>query len=393
MQLPSRHLWELAPVAQVIPWPAYTDGPEPEAGDVSSDYLTAGVSTYGAAQYNWQQLTAKGTTGGTLYGAGSQLGALAVGSGCGGTDIDALRACQEQQTEAFAGAVGAAVGVLGSLVGSPLVGAGLTALWTSVVKAAGIAEAGYGTCDDRTPANQSYVVDPTSDWSSWPYQFFGGRVAFYGGGPKTVPTPGTFEAFADLVIRADFANLHNCAPPCPNHACGQVAPALGPVGALAQAIAAWNLTHSATVPRVGLSAGGLSPVQLPPTRAIERHNIQAKEANGWLYYDGADGFGDAIGFALFETAMLVAQGGTAPPNSLSFVINDGAAIKPLSLANIGAIARAPATATTPAAASSSSSSTGLGTVALVSAAGLAALAVLKPAVFRKLPLVGKLVRR
>ena len=366
MRLPTRHLWELSPAA-LAAQRVYT---RLEAGDLGDD-LTAGGT------FQWQQLTAKGSLGGQLYGSASALGQIATSGGCGGADIDALRACEEQKGIAMASAMGTFVGVIGTAIGGPLVGAALTSLWGSLVKAVGFAEAGYGTCDDRTEASQSYVVDPSTPWTTWPYQFYegNGRAGFYPR-PMTSPAPGTFEAFADGLIQADFARLHNCAPPCPNHACGPVGLGLGPTITLAQAIATWNATHSGSV-----------------QRTITRFNLNSGVQGGFQsgVYDGADGILDSIGQALNETP------GTLPArSSLSFTINDGPAVSlakrfggielqggPPVIRNIGAVAKQPA----------ASSGAGLGTVVLVGGGALLAVALFKPALLRGVPLLGKMVRR
>jgi hypothetical protein len=349
-----------------------------EAGDDPGDVS----SLVQQGQFAYSQATAKGTLSGQLYGDTSKLGQLAQ-QGCGGSDVSSLRACQEKQEAAGAAAVGAFIGTLGTAIsgGNPLVGAVLSAAWGYLVKNIGFAEAGYGTCDGRSSGDQSYVVDPTSDWRTWPYQFFegDGRAGFY---PKPIipPTPGTFEAFAETIIRANFASLHNCAPPCDNPSpdgtsnacsgvCGTPPCGLPPALALAQAIAAWNSTHSSS-----------------QTRTITRNNFNSGVRGGFQsgVYDEADGIGDAIGWA-FQDLVL-------PPRSpVSFTINDGPALHTIHLTSLkglgqkfnfsgAVIAKAPAAKT----------SSPVTTAVLVGGAGVLALAFFKPALLRNVPLLKKL---
>lgn len=331
-----------------------------EAGDIIAD-----------GQFDYTQLTAKGSPSGSLYGPASKLGSLATNQGCSGSDVDSLRACQEQRGAEYAAAMGAFVGALGTLIGGPFVGSALTAAWGAIVKAVGFAQAGYGTCDDRSQGDQSYVVDPTTDWRDWPYQFYigNGRAGFYPK-PLTEPTPGTFEAFADLLIQADFARLHNCAPPCPDHACGPVGLGLGPTITLAQAIAVWNATHSGSVTRY-------------ISRGLLNSGVQGGFQSG--VYDASDGIGDSIGQA------LNAVEGVAPRSTVGFTINDG----PVRLLSFGgaALQAGPPTPRIAPGMLQRQPSSGVGTALVVAGIGVGAILIFKPALLRGVPLLGRLARR
>jgi hypothetical protein len=322
------------------------------AGDVgaSLNFITA------QGGFDYKKLTAPGTFGQQLYGDGSALyNAAAASDACSKLTQQAQEDCEVSNGRKALAALGAFVGLATTIFAGPLVGSTVGAAVTGILQAVGPAHGSGGMCG----YNNENAPDPTGDWTTWPNQWE------YGHGSYPAPDPGSFEAFADHLLRANMALNDNCWPD----------KAVSPALVLAGAIEAWNRLHSAS-----------------SQRTIARSGLNAATPGGFQSGTVYPGPWDPIADALNDVAGMAGQ----PNASLSFVVNDG---PPQVFRLGGAIItqqpvlsnRAIMLAGTKAAPAPGASST---TKAVVAAGGaLLLVALVKPSLLRGLPLLGKMVRK
>jgi hypothetical protein len=318
------------------------------AGDVN-DFIAEG-------RFDYAQLTAKGTLGQQAYGDGSALYSAAQASdACSKLTGQAQEDCEVSAGRKALAALTGYTALLATALAGPLAGTVVGAAVGAILNAVGPAHGSGGMCG----YNNENAPDPSGDWTTWPNQWE------YGHGSYPAPDPGSFEAFADHLLRANMALNDNCWPD------KSVAPPI----VLAGAIEAWNRLHSSsaqhTVTRSGLNAATPGGFQ-----------------SGTVY----PGPWDPIADALNDVAGMAGQ----PNATLSFVVNDG----PPQVFHLGGaiITQQPVLshkaimlAGTKAAPAPGASST---TKAVVAAGGaLLLVALVKPSLLRGLPLLGKMVRR
>jgi hypothetical protein len=327
------------------------------AGDVN-DFSAEG-------RFDYAQLTAKGSLGQQAYGDGSALYSAAQASdACSKLTGQAQEDCEVSAGRKAIAALTSYTALLATALGGPLAGTVVGAAVGAILNAVGPAHGSGGMCG----YNNENAPDPSGDWATWPNQWE------YGHGSYPAPAPGSFEAFADHLLRANMALNDNCWPD----------KAVAPPIVLAGAIEAWNRLHSSssqhTVTRSGLNAATPGGFQ-----------------SGTVY----PGPWDPIADALNDVAGMAGQRNA----TLSFVVNDGGELGAVGSVvgvhmkagkqyvqpklafgpNLGAVItqaapRKPATSAT--------------TKAVVAAAGaLLLVALVKPSLLRGLPLLGKMVRR
>jgi hypothetical protein len=336
------------------------------AGDLSDSWSLNGA-------FDYAKLTAKGAMGAKLYGASSQLGDLALGGKECNTTTDPaqLAACRDQKTAAMAAALGSYAGAIGTLIGGPLVGSGVAAAVAALVKAIQAASSGPGWCVDPGPP------DPASDWRGWPYQWKNVYGSDAGG------APGSFEEYANTLGAANMALLMNIQP------CDQTGKVWGmPTAAvIAAAIASWNATHSTASP------GSIMGIPLPGVITISRSGLNTATPGGFKSGTVYPGPWDPIAEALNEAAI---HDGLVNA-TLSFQVNNGPAMALGFGPNLGAIVskgpglsmKAIQAVGTKAAPTATSATT---KVVLGAGAAIVAVALLKPALLKGLPVLGKLAR-